>query len=189
MQPKKIEQQIEENPGVDVHDEIYVQHASGPMVGRVVAHGAHGATVDIKGKHHQVRWKHVLGAKKRATQHFNVVDEGEDGYIVEDGNGKRRFLNVAPGAREDKLVVKAFGGNRLVLLAKARGNDAEAEAEQMISAPKFNPGDRVLFSAGDFDGSGVVVGEPGKDGAYVKDESGRVHQVRWNEMSATPDAS
>jgi len=167
------------NPGYEVGDEVYAQHRSGPCVGKVVAHGKHGATLDIGGKHHSVHWRHVLGAKKRATQHLNVVDEGEDGMIVEGADKRRRYVAVPPDAREDRMVVKSLSGHRMVTFAKAQkpteGGDAAAPAT-------FKAGDKVAFEAGEFSGAGVIVGDPGRDGAYVRDDSGRLHQVRWTEM-------
>lgn len=223
-QPKKPEPEAT-NPGIDVGDEIYVHHRGSPCAGRVVAHGEHGATVELAGNHHKVPWKHVLGAKKRATQHYNVVDEGEDGLIVEDASGKRRYLNIAPDAREDKMIVKAMDGNRLVLFAKAggiknrpglsqkditdkngnhskhwvrtsadqpapkqpSGGDQEAGASAGYGTHNLGKGDRVSFKAGEFEGSGEIVGEPGADGAHVKDESGREHKVRWDEITGHDD--
>lgn len=43
------------------------------------------------------------------------------------------------------------------------------------------PGDHVAFEAGAFSGHGEVV-SAGKDGVQVKDASGRVHGVHWNEV-------
>ncbi|MEX3764481.1 hypothetical protein [Paraburkholderia phenoliruptrix] len=165
------------NPGYEVGDEVYAQHRAGPCVGKIVAHGQHGATLKIGDKHHAVHWKNVLGAKKRVTQHLNVVDEGEDGMIVEGADKRRRFVAVPPEAREDRMVVKALGGHRLVTFAKAQ----QPPEDESRDAP-FKVGDRVSFEAGEFSGVGVVVGEPGRDGAYVRDDSGRLHQVRWAEM-------
>ena len=187
MEPKQKEKPVT-NPGVDVGDEVYINHAKGPRAGRVVAHGEHGATVDCDGERHKVGWKHVLGAKKRATQHYNVVDQGEDGMIVEDAAGMRRYITVAPDAREDKMVVKAFGGNRLVLFAKAAKGDEpvskkeEDEPKGEFGTHNVGAGDRLHFEAGDFKGSGEVVGETGKTGAHVKDSCGRVHQIHWAEI-------
>jgi predicted ABC-type ATPase len=226
MQETNNPEQMQQNPGIDVGDEIYVNHSSGPHAGRVVAHGAHGATIDIGGKHHKVQWKHVLGAKKRATQHYNVIDEGEDGVIVEDANGKRRFINIAPDAREDKMIVKALDGHRLVLFAKSDGDiknrpglsqkditdskgrhqkhwvrtspdqpapakpgaqDDESGASSGYGTHNLQAGDRINFKAGNFEGAGEIVGTPGADGAHVKDDSGREHEISWSEVTGHDD--
>lgn len=201
--------------GVDIGDELYFHHAGEPRSGRVVAHGKHGCTLDCDGKHHPVKWDRVLGHKKRASQHYSVVDQGEDGMIVEDASGKKRFISVPGDAREDQMVAKSFDG-RQVLFLKAEGQmkgraglsqkkvtdktgrqqtkwvrsskeedgkGKRAAPEGGAVAPQGKAGDKVSFEAGDFKGSGTIVGTPGKDGAYVKDASGRVHQVRWSEMA------
>lgn len=222
--PKK-QQAPEPLPGVDVGDELYVHHMSGPCAGKVVAHGKHGVTVELDGAQHKVHWDKVLGHKKRAAQQYRVVDEGEDGMIVEDARGQRRFMGIPPDAREDKMVMKSLdGGGRLLLFVKGDGpgkplanrpglskkeitdktgrrqtkwvrtnqdapaerrpaGDDEAGAEHGYGTHNLQAGDKVQFKAGDFQGAGEIVGEPGKDGAHVKDESGRVHQVHWHEIT------
>lgn len=110
------------NPDVSMHDEVYFQHPSGPQSGAVAAVGRHGITVKHAGAHRKVKWEHVLGHKKRAAQKYDVLDEGEDGLIVQDAAGQRRYLTVPPESRGEKMVLsKAFGGGpgRLVIFAKA----------------------------------------------------------------------
>lgn len=209
-------------PGVAVGDELYFQHASEPRAGRVLAHGKHGCTLEHKGKPCKVKWEHVLGHKKRASQHYAVVDQGEDGMIVEDASGARRFIGVPDEAREDRMVAKAFGDGRQVQFMKARGPmknrpgltqkkitdktgrqqtkyvrtnkdeggqrqraapEGEAGAARGYGTHNLQVGDKVSFEAGDFKGAGKIIGTPGKDGAHVKDASGRVHQVRWSEIT------
>lgn len=212
-------------PGVDIGDEVYFHHASGPRAGKVVCHGKHGVTVECDGKHHKARWEHVLGHKRRATQQYRIVDEGEDGMIVEDSRGKRRFIAIPPEAREEQMIVKSLdGGSRLVLFLKADGPIAnrpglskkeiidrtgrkqtkwvrtteeqpkereraapDAGAEHGYGTHNLQAGDKVRFKAGDFEGAGEIVGTPGADGAHVKDASGRVHQVRWSEITGHDD--
>lgn len=208
-------------PGVEVGDELYFHHAGEPRSGRVLAHGQHGCTLEHEGEPHKIKWEHVLGHKKRASQHYSVVDQGEDGMIVEDENGNRRFIGVSDEAREDRMIAKAFGEGRQILL-KARGPmknrpgltqkkitdqtgrqqtkwvrtnqeqggerkraapEGEAGAAQGYGTHNLQRGDKVSFEAGDFKGSGKIIGEPGPDGAHVKDSSGRVHQVRWAEIT------
>lgn len=212
-------------PGVDVGDEIYVKHQAGPCAGRVVAHGAHGVTLDIDGAHHKIRWEHVLGHKKRVAQEYEVVDEGEDGMIVKDASGRHRFMGIPPEARENKMVLKALdGGKRLLLFVKSESSgdgpmsnrpglskkeitdrtgrrqtkwvrtqkaapaerkpaQEDAGASNGYGTHNLETGDTVNFKAGDFEGTGKIVGEPGKDGAHVRDASGRVHQVHWAEIT------
>lgn len=198
---QKPNEQVETNPGVDVGDEIYINHRSGPHAARVIAHGEHGATVELNGAHHKVQWKHVLGAKKRATQHYNVVDEGEDGVIVEDSNGRRRFLNIAPEAREDKMIVKALDGHRLVLFAKSvtpfagRAGLAKKEitdkngkrtTKWVRSNPdepkKPAPGSHVGFVNGEHKGHGEVTAG-GEHGLTVRDRADGVHRIPHSAIS------
>jgi hypothetical protein len=192
---KKPAEQGEVNPGVDVGDEIYVQHREGPKSGRVVGHGEHGATVELDGKHHRVLWKHVLGAKKRAVQHYNVVDEGEDGVIVEDSNGRRRYLNIAPEAREDKMIVKALDGHRLVLFTKSDtpfAGRAGLHKEQRTDkngnsttkwvranageGKKAGPGQHVGFVNGEHKGHGEIT-SAGEHGVTVRDRADGIHRI------------
>jgi predicted ABC-type ATPase len=112
----------EPNPDVCRGDHVYFQHKAGPQAAKVLCTGKHGIHVEHGGKPHKVRWEHVLGHKKRASQKYNVLDEGEDGLIVEDAAGQRRYLNIPPEARGEKMVLeKSFGagGARLVVFAKA----------------------------------------------------------------------
>lgn len=215
-------------PGVAVGDELYFQHAGKPRAGRVVAHGKHGCTLEHEGAHHRIKWGHVLGHKKRAAQHYTVVDQGEDGMIVADAAGAHQFIAVPGDAKEDPMVMKSIvDGRDVVLFLKANGpvknrpgltqkkitdktgreqtkwvrtNKDEGKGREPAAPkepgsappagarPNLKAGDAVSFEAGDFKGSGTVVGDPGNDGAHVKDASGRVHQVRWSEMTGHGDA-
>lgn len=211
-------------PGVAVGDDLYFKHAGQPCAGRVMAHGQHGCTLDHDGKQRQVKWEHVLGHKKRATQRYSVVDQGEDGMIIEDANGARQFIGVDNEARENPMVVKAHGGDRLLFLKAdgplanrpglskkqitdktgrqqtkwVRTNKDTSGGDRKPAAPEagasggygthnLQAGDTVQFKAGDFEGSGEIVGEPGADGAHVKDSSGRLHPVRWSEITGHDD--
>lgn len=228
MKKPKPQQEPERVPGVEINDHVYFQHGSGPRAGRVLAHGKHGCTVECDGESepHRVTWDKVLGHKKRAAQRYSVIDEGEDGMIVEDAAGQRRYLSIPPDADEDKLVTKSLGADgRVLLFFKADKHDvppanraglsrkqivdrtgrkqtkwvrtdkdqpaerkpAAHEDPTAAAAPRAKPGDKVQFKAGDFEGEGEIVGEPGADGAHVKDASGRVHQVRWSEMEGHGD--
>lgn len=197
-------------PDVIPGDEVFFNHPTGALSGRVTACGAHGATIKCGKIEHKIKWPHILGHKKRQAQGYQIEDSGEDGHIVVDSAGKRRYLAVPNEAHEDPLVVKAekpgtpFGGKpglqKKVITEKTgkqnthwvktgkelpKGKPGKAPAGATAEKPHPNakkPGERVKFKAGDFQGEGTVDGNPGKDGAYVKDKSGRKHQVKWDEM-------
>src|SRR3546814_7689940 len=92
-------------PGQDVYpgDEVFFDHRAGPLSGRVLAYGRHGCTVDVAGKRHKVEWGRVLGHKKRAKLDVRVLDHGEDGMVVEDASGRRRFIGVAPAEAPQRI--------------------------------------------------------------------------------------
>lgn len=122
--PKRAGAKAEPTPNPDVckGDHVYFRHPKGPHAGEVLATGRHGITVHHEGQHHKVKWEHVLGHKTRKSQKYDVLDEGEDGLIVQDSDGQRRYINVPPEARGEKMVLeKAFGAGtgRLVVFAKA----------------------------------------------------------------------
>ncbi len=118
--------------GIELGDSLYVHHPKhGPMAVKVCAKGQHGITgKDDKGRAHQVKWQHVLGAKQRISQQFSVVDQGEDGAILEDAQGERRFLKIGPQTQieqEPQPKGKALATRRrprmikgLILFFKAR---------------------------------------------------------------------
>lgn len=221
MKTAKPRQEPSRVPGVEIGDDVYFQHSDGPRAGRVRAQGKSGCTIACGGEDHRVPWDKVLGHKKRAAQRYSIIDEGEDGMIIEDAAGQRRYISIPPEADEDKLVMKSMVDGRMVLLLKAdQGGgpvsgrpgltrkqivdrtgrkqtkwvrtNKDQPGERKAAAPDgptadaashAKAGDQVQFKAGDFEGAGEVVGEPGADGAHVKDASGRVHQVRWSEMT------
>ena len=87
-------------------DEIYFQHARhGPLTGRVVAVGRDGCQVahELAGeaKYLPVTWDAIHGHKARAQRQFALVDQGEDGAIVEDETGQRAFLRGELPAEDD----------------------------------------------------------------------------------------
>ena len=108
-----------------VGDEIYFHAGGKPTSGKVVCHGKHGATVkDAAGQHHKVKWEGVLGHKTRITPAMNVIDQGVDGAIVEDENGRRGYVHgysqdepAAPEPKQDKGFEML--GKALVLFSKA----------------------------------------------------------------------
>jgi hypothetical protein len=84
-------------------DEIYFHHKGMPKSGKVLCTGKHGCTVDCGGEQHKLKWEHLAGHKKRAPQRYTVVEEGEDGIIVQDASGKRRLVAIPPEARAERL--------------------------------------------------------------------------------------
>lgn len=84
-------------------DEVYFHRNGEPVSGKVVASGKHGCTVEHGGEHHKVKWGHLLGHKKRAVNQYHVEDQGEDGMIVRDQNGKRHYVGIPPEARDERL--------------------------------------------------------------------------------------
>lgn len=192
--------------GACVGDLVFFNHPQGPMSGEVTAVGKHGAHIRTGKTTHKMYWKHVLGLKKRASQNYNIVEYGEDGHLVEDANGLRRFVMVPNEAREDPMVAKALGkggkvAGRPGLTQKeitdktgrhqkkwVRTNKdqpkerAKAAPDDAPAGKRPNPGDKVTFTAGDFKGEGTVSGQGGNDGTYVTDKSGRKHAVKWAEI-------
>lgn len=86
-----------------VGDEVFFHRGGQPVSGRVLCTGKHGCTVESEGKQHKVKWSDLAGHKKRAMQRYHVVEEGEDGLIVQDANGKRRYVGIPPESRDEKL--------------------------------------------------------------------------------------
>ena len=109
------------NPDVVLGDHVYFQHKDGPQSAQVKAIGKHGITVDHGGKPHRVHWHKVLGHKQRCEQRYDVLEEGEDGLIVQDQRGQRKYLNIPPEARGEKMMLEksmGSGAGRLIVFAK-----------------------------------------------------------------------
>lgn len=87
-------------------DEVYFHRSGQPVSGKVLAAGRHGCTIEHGGKNHQVKWEHLVGHKKRAAQRYTVVEEGEDGMIVKDGTGRKRYVGIPPEARQEQLALQ-----------------------------------------------------------------------------------
>lgn len=86
----------------DAGDEIFFYHKGQPLTGRVICAGKTGCTVEHDGKQHRLKWHHVAGLKKRAPQSYRVLEHGEDGVIVEDRHGRRRYLGIPPESRSER---------------------------------------------------------------------------------------
>ena len=84
-------------------DEVFFHFKGEPCCGKVLATGKHGCTVEHGGKQHRLKWEHLAGHKTRAQQTYKVLEQGEDGLIVENQHGKRRFIGIPPEARAEVL--------------------------------------------------------------------------------------
>lgn len=107
-QPQAKQQQVQARGDVEHGDELYLNHRGQPCTGRVLSHGQHGVTVDIGGQQHQVRWDGVMGHKRRVPLSFEVLEQGEDGMLVRDKSGRKRFIALPDDARETGALVKAL---------------------------------------------------------------------------------
>lgn len=213
FKPPKPQKEPEAKPGVEIGDELYVHHGGQPCTGKVAAHGRHGVTVEIGGKHHPVRWDKVLGHKKRAAQRYNIVDQGEDGMLVEDGQGRRRFIGVPNDSKEDPMVAKSLDPRRPVLLFKAQpstyvggpglqkkqitdknGVQTTRWVSTDAGGPPAQKGQHVGFENGQHRGHGQVVAA-GQHGVTVRDPAGGEHRVHHEKIThhwkgeGQPDAS
>jgi predicted kinase len=128
--------------GVHRGDHVYVNTPRGPCSGEVKAVGKHGCTVHIDGATHKVPWDRILGHKLRVQHEVRMIDDGEDGAIVEMPDGERRF--VAGPVDE--------------------GTEDERAAGKLVKA--IEVGARVIFKAGD------VKGRPGLALQQVTDRMG-----------------
>lgn len=117
--PRPAGKEPEPRADVEVGDHLFVDHQGKHCVGEVHAHGRHGVTVSIGGGRHPVRWDKVLGHKKRVPLRYSIIEQGEDGMLVEDERGRRRFVGVPNDAKEDPMLVKAFGDRPVLLFMKA----------------------------------------------------------------------
>lgn len=93
-------------------DEVFFHHNGQPKCGKVLCVGKHGCTVEHGGKQHKIKWEYLAGHKTRAPQDYKVVEHGEDGVIVENQHGQRRYLGIPPEARAEQLVLDQQKTNR-----------------------------------------------------------------------------
>lgn len=180
--------------GVHRGDHVYVNTPRGPCSGEVKAVGKHGCTVHIDGASHKVPWDRILGHKLRVQHEVRMIDDGEDGAIVELPDGERRFVAgpVDEGTEEEraagKLVKAIEGGARVIFKAgavvqeDARQEKAKADEEGASDggAKKPEPGEKVAFEVDGERIEGKVIAA-GKDGATVGDGE-REYQVLWSEI-------
>ncbi len=91
--PEKPNAEHPRRAGVHAGDELYYRHPRhGAVSGKVLAHGRHGCTLQCGKQRHKVKWDNVLGHKRRSPQDYTVVEEGEDGLVVTDARGRRRYV-------------------------------------------------------------------------------------------------
>ena len=201
----------EPRPDVEVGDHIYVHHQGQPCTGCVVAHGRHGVTVDVAGERAKLKWDKVLGHKKRVQQRYDVIEQGEDGLLVQDANGRRRFVAIPNEAKEDPMVAKSFGRRPVLLFMKAGGaapgpglakkqitDKNGVQTTRWVSTdlggPPAQKGQHVGFKNGEHHGHGEVIAA-GQHGVTVRDQAGGEHRVHHEKIThhwkgeGAPDAS
>lgn len=212
MKPKlqKI-QEPQPRGDVELGDHLYVHHKGQPCTGIVRAHGRHGCTVEIDGQHHKVKWVKVLGHKKRAPLRYDVLEHGEDGMLVQDASGRRRYVAIPNETKDDPMVAKAFGLRPVLLFTKASGappgpglqqkkitDKNGVQTTRWVSIDQGGPpaqkGQHVGFQNGEHRGHGQVTAV-GQHGVTVRDQAGGEHRVHHEKVThhwqgdGAPDAS
>lgn len=197
VKPNSTTDEVEPRADVQAGDEVFFQHAKGTSSGRVHACGKHGALIKSSGATHKVKWQHVLGAKKRHAKRYSVVEEGEDGHLVEDQHGRRLFLRIDNESREDPYMAKAMRHGRVLFLKSEYVGGAGLSKKQLtdkngnqttrwvkstpdLSAPQA--GHHVGFVNGEHKGHGVVK-SAGKDGVAVEDAAGGRHLIAHDKIT------
>ena len=212
MKPKlQKPQEPQPRGGVEVGDHLYVHHQGQPCTGIVCAHGRHGVTVKIDGQHHKVKWDKVLGHKKRAPLRYDVLEQGEDGMLVQDASGRRRYVAIPNETKDDPMVAKAFGQRPVLLFTKAAGaapgpglqqkkitDKNGVQTTRWVSVDQGGPpaqkGQHVGFQNGEHRGHGQVIAA-GQHGVTVRDQAGGEHRVHHEKIThhwqgeGVPDAS
>lgn len=196
----------EPRPDVEVGDHLYIHHRGQPCTGKVMAHGKHGVTVDVEGQHHKVKWDKVLGHKQRTAQQYSIVDQGEDGMLVEEPGGRRRFVATPNESKEDPMVTKSMGSRPITLFMKASAPGSYAggpglqkkqitdkrgvQTTKWVSTDRGGPpaqrGQHIGFANGEHKGHGEVTAA-GKDGVRVKDAAGGEHMVTHDKITHHAD--
>ena len=184
---------------VEVGDHLYVHHGGQPCTGRVVCHGAHGVTVEVDGKHQRVKWDKVLGHKQRVPQRYSIVDHGEDGMLVADAQGRRRFIGTPNESKDDPMVAKSLSRRPVLLFTKAEGAPPGAGLSKKVitdkngvqttrwvkvdkGGPPAQRGQHIGFENGEHRGHGEVAAA-GKDGVTVRDPKGGDHRVPHDKIT------
>lgn len=184
---------------VEVGDHLYVHHGGQPCTGRVICHGAHGVTVEVGGKHQRVKWDKVLGHKQRVPQRYSIVDHGEDGMLVEDAKGRRRYIGTPNESKEDPMVAKSLSRRPVLLLTKAEGAPPGAGLSKKVTTdkngvqttrwvkidkggPPAQRGQHIGFENGEHRGHGQVTAV-GQHGVTVRDPKGGEHRVTHDKIT------
>lgn len=97
-----------------------------------------------------------------------------------------------PGLALQQTTDKAGHQTRRWRKTGAEPDKAKPDAKpdpDAYGAHNLKTGEVIDFKAGDFAGKGKIVGKPGKDGAHVRDASGRAHQVLWSEITGKAEAA
>jgi len=100
--------------GICVGDEVFCNHPKqGALAGRVKAYGKDGFTVHDGKAPVTVPWDGYLGHKKRAKRAYTMIDDGDDGMLVEDAEtGKRSFIaGAVPGEENDDDLMAGLDEN------------------------------------------------------------------------------
>ena len=117
-------------------DVVYFHKSGSPVTGKVLAAGKHGCTVEHEGQQHKVKWEHVSGHKSRAPQKYAVIDHGEDGMIVQNQHGHRRFLAIPQEGRGEHLALEKSASTEGVELLKSQNARDEHTISLTISGSK-----------------------------------------------------
>lgn len=163
--PKPGKKQPKQTPvdGVEVGDWVYARHpVHGPMTVRVRSRGAHGFRGrDEAGQMHGLYWDTYLGHQRRALGRFSVVNQGADGALVEDENGRRRFVGGELELPEPPKPGNDFG----------QTSDDPLEGGMDKLGKALNRGRALFFKA-------AVANRPGLALKDVTDKVGH-HTKRW----------
>ena len=199
FKPQKPAKAPEPRGDVEIGDHLYVHHGGQPCTGRVICHGAHGVTVEVDGKHQRVKWDKVLGHKQRVPQRYSIVDHGEDGMLVEDAKGRRRYIGTPNESKEDPMVAKSLSRRPVLLFTKAEGappgaglskkvltDKNGAQTTRWVKVDKGGPpaqrGQHIGFENGEHRGHGEVTAA-GQDGVTVRDPKGGEHRVHHDKIT------
>lgn len=190
-------------PGVEAGDSVYFKLGDQHAHGKVVCHGEHGCHIDHEGGRSRVYWSDILGHKARSASAARVVDQGEDGFLMEDDKGRRRYVEGELPEPEPEEQDATEDDHRAVVELARKGTPlqkAAATLELMIKGHvspdpvaddgrgKTNPNTssgttmtksiampdaRLLFFKG-----GPIANRPGLSKKQITDSKGR-QTTRW----------
>jgi hypothetical protein len=163
--------------GVEPGDHVYIQHEQrGPIAVRVMAHGKDGLTgICDQKQRHKVKWDAVLGHKQRMLQRYRLVEQGADGALIEDDQGKRRFI-AGEVPVMDEAVRPPASGSEPSLPAKPLSTDDPllGRQDKLRKAIALPDNALVIFAKA----TGAVANRPGPRLEDRTDKSGK-HTRRW----------